>query len=130
MAPRLMLSEEHPEIDIVAPVPGEGVQMPIHLEVDNVDSVITRALSAGAILVRPAAERAAVFFEAVLGWRLSPRVHRKEGESRATGFTTVSKAAWSPPPCSAAMRSATSRRQRRGFELRAAPPASRVMSPL
>jgi uncharacterized glyoxalase superfamily protein PhnB len=113
---RLMLSEEHPEIGVVAPVPGEGVQVTIHLDVDDVDRVITRALSAGAILARPAAdyeygrngvirdpfghrwmisgqpaptglrhgdiayvslwvpevERAAVFFEAVLGWRYEP----------------------------------------------------------
>lgn len=112
---RLLLSEEHPEIGVVAPVPGEGVHTTIHLEVDDVDGVITRALGAGAILARPAAdyeygrngvirdpfghrwmisgapatglrhgdiayvslwvpdvERAAVFFEAVLGWRFEP----------------------------------------------------------
>jgi len=52
----LMLSEEHPEIGVTAPVPGQGAAVTIHLEVDDVDAVIGRAVEAGAALDRPAAD--------------------------------------------------------------------------
>ena len=52
----VMLSEEHPEIGVVAPVPGQGVPVTIHLEVADVDAVIGRAVEAGADLDRPAAD--------------------------------------------------------------------------
>ncbi len=53
---RLMLSEEHPEIGIVAPEPGGGVPFTIYLSVEDVDEVIGRATAAGATLERPAAD--------------------------------------------------------------------------
>jgi len=114
----IMLSEEHPEIDVVAPVPGQGASVTIHLEVADVDAIIDRAVAEGARLERaaadydygrngvirdpfghrwmisgrpaakgprhgdigyvslwvPDAERAAAFFEAVLGWQYRPAV--------------------------------------------------------
>ena len=51
---RLMLSEEHPEIGVTAPRPGLGVPFTLHLEVQDVDEVIRRAVAAGAALERPA----------------------------------------------------------------------------
>jgi uncharacterized glyoxalase superfamily protein PhnB len=52
----IMLSEEHPEIGVAAPSPGQGVAVTLHLEVDDVDAVIGRAVTAGARLERPAAD--------------------------------------------------------------------------
>jgi len=52
----LMLSEQHPEIGVVAPLLGEGVPVTIHLSVTDVDTVIGRALDAGATLERAAAD--------------------------------------------------------------------------
>lgn len=53
---RLMLSEEHPEIGVTAPVPGQGASVTLHLEVADVDAVVDRALGAGATLERAAAD--------------------------------------------------------------------------
>jgi uncharacterized glyoxalase superfamily protein PhnB len=52
----LMLSEQHPEIGVVAPAPGEGVAVTLHLAVTDVDVIIDRTVSAGATLERPAAD--------------------------------------------------------------------------
>lgn len=52
----LMLCEEHPEIGVVAPTPGQGVPVTIHLSVTDVDEVIERALDEGAVLERAAAD--------------------------------------------------------------------------
>ncbi|MGH9029234.1 MAG: VOC family protein, partial [Acidimicrobiales bacterium] len=52
----LMLSEQSPGIGVVAPVPGEGVPVTIHLSVDDVDGVIGRAVRAGALLDRAPAD--------------------------------------------------------------------------
>jgi uncharacterized glyoxalase superfamily protein PhnB len=51
----IMLSEEHPEIGVAAPSPGQGVPVTIHLTVGDVDTLIGRAVSAGARLDRPIA---------------------------------------------------------------------------
>lgn len=53
---RLMLSEEHPEIGVVAPDPGGGATVTIHLSVEDVDEVIGRAVAVGANLERAAAD--------------------------------------------------------------------------
>lgn len=52
----LMLSEEHPEIGVVAPAPGDGVPVTLHLSVADVDVVMARAAAAGATVERPAAD--------------------------------------------------------------------------
>ena len=52
----LMLSEEHPEIGVVAPLPGEGAPVTVHLSVADVDAVIDRAVASGAALERAPAD--------------------------------------------------------------------------
>lgn len=52
----LMLAEEHPEIGFVAPAPGQGTAVTLHLSVADVDAVIRSAVAAGASLERPAAD--------------------------------------------------------------------------
>ena len=52
----LMLAEEHPEMGVAAPGPGQGAAVTIHLGDVDVDDVISRALAAGAVLERPAAD--------------------------------------------------------------------------
>lgn len=55
----LMLSEEHPSIGVVAPVPGAGNSVTLHLlvaEPGEVDQVMADAIDAGAQLERPAAD--------------------------------------------------------------------------
>lgn len=46
----LMLAEEYPECGVVAPQPGSGTSMSIHLHVDNADEIIARAVEAGGTL--------------------------------------------------------------------------------
>lgn len=62
---RLMLADEHPEIGVTAPAPGEGARVTLHLDVRDVDAVLARALTAGAALERAASDepygRQAVF---------------------------------------------------------------------
>jgi RNA polymerase sigma factor (sigma-70 family) len=53
---RRMLSEEHPEIGVVAPSPGGASAVTLHLETTDVDATMQRALVAGAALERPAAD--------------------------------------------------------------------------
>ncbi|MBV8461665.1 MAG: VOC family protein [Acidimicrobiales bacterium] len=53
---RFFLSEEHPEIGIVAPEPGGGVTFTAYLSVEDVDAVLDRAVGAGAVLERAAAD--------------------------------------------------------------------------
>jgi predicted enzyme related to lactoylglutathione lyase len=52
----LMLSEQHPESGVVAPAPGKGVPVTIHLSAADVDTVIGRAVAGGAILERAPAD--------------------------------------------------------------------------
>jgi predicted enzyme related to lactoylglutathione lyase len=55
----LMLSEEHPEIGVTAPRPGEAASVTLHLALEGVEAVdrlIARATAAGAVLERPAAD--------------------------------------------------------------------------
>lgn len=50
----VMLSDEYPEMGILAPAPGASATMSLHLHVDDCDAWIARAVDAGATLVRPA----------------------------------------------------------------------------
>ena len=52
----LMLADEYPEIGVVAPRPGQGNAVTLHLTVDDVDAVTARAVGAGATLDRPPAD--------------------------------------------------------------------------
>ena len=52
----LMLSDEYPEMGIVGPQALGGTSFSIHLHVDNADAWIERAVAAGAVVLRPAAD--------------------------------------------------------------------------
>jgi predicted enzyme related to lactoylglutathione lyase len=52
----LMLADEHPELGVVAPRPGEGAAVTLHLTVADVDRATRRAVGAGATLERPPAD--------------------------------------------------------------------------
>lgn len=52
----LMLADEYPEMNIVGPQTLGGTTFSIHLHVDNADAWIERAVAAGAIVLRPAAD--------------------------------------------------------------------------
>jgi uncharacterized glyoxalase superfamily protein PhnB len=47
-----MMSDEHPEIQVEAPVAGHGAAVTLHLTVDDVDALATRAVVGGAVLDR------------------------------------------------------------------------------
>jgi len=49
---RWMMSDEHPEIQVEAPVAGHGAAVTLHLTVDDVDALATRAVVGGAVLDR------------------------------------------------------------------------------
>lgn len=49
---RMMLSDEHPELGVEAPLAGRGAAVTLHLEVDDCDAAVTRAVSAGAQIDR------------------------------------------------------------------------------
>jgi len=54
---RIMLADEHPEIQALSPKTVGGSPVSIHLYVENVDNAVTRAVAAGAKLVRPVADQ-------------------------------------------------------------------------
>jgi uncharacterized glyoxalase superfamily protein PhnB len=61
-----MMSEEFPEAGVAAPDPTRGAPVSLHLEVDDVDAVCARVVSAGTTMDRgpedsPPAGRVAVF---------------------------------------------------------------------
>ena len=49
----VMLSDPHPEIGVVAPMPGQGNSVTLHASVADVDALTERAVTAGAVLERP-----------------------------------------------------------------------------
>jgi uncharacterized glyoxalase superfamily protein PhnB len=69
----LMLSEEYPEHHVAAPDPKANSYATIHLHVDNADEVIARALSAGAAIETPIADR---FYGERSGTIRGPEGHR------------------------------------------------------
>jgi PhnB protein len=54
---RIMLADEHPEIQALSPKTVGGSPVSIHLYVDDVDRAVERAVAAGATLVRPVADQ-------------------------------------------------------------------------
>jgi len=54
---RIMLADEHPEIQALSPKTVGGSPVSIHLYVEDVDRAIERAVAAGAKLVRPVADQ-------------------------------------------------------------------------
>ncbi len=53
---RIMLSEEHPEIGVVAPVAGGGVPVTVYATVPDVDAMVSAAVASGASLERAVAD--------------------------------------------------------------------------
>jgi PhnB protein len=54
---RIMLADEHPEIQALSPKTIGGSPVSIHLYVADVDAAVERAVAAGAKLVRPVADQ-------------------------------------------------------------------------
>jgi PhnB protein len=54
---RVMLADEHPEIQALSPKTVGGSPVSIHLYVEDVDAAVERAVAAGAKLVRPVADQ-------------------------------------------------------------------------
>ncbi len=55
--PRIMLADEHPELNALSPKTIGGTPISIHLYVEDVDAVVERAIAAGAKLIRPVADQ-------------------------------------------------------------------------
>jgi PhnB protein len=54
---RIMLADEHPELQALSPKTIGGSPVTIHLYVEDVDASVERAVSAGAKLIRPVADQ-------------------------------------------------------------------------
>ena len=54
---RIMLADEHPELQALSPKTVGGSPVSIHLYVEDVDAAVERAVAAGAKLVRPVADQ-------------------------------------------------------------------------
>lgn len=54
---RVMLADEHPEIQARGPQSSGGSPVTIHLYVEDVDATVARAVAAGAQLTRPVADQ-------------------------------------------------------------------------
>jgi PhnB protein len=54
---RIMLADEHPELQALSPKTIGGSPVTLHLYVENVDAAVERAIAAGATLVRPVADQ-------------------------------------------------------------------------
>jgi PhnB protein len=54
---RVMLADEHPEIEALSPKTIGGSPVSIHLYVEDVDAAVERAVAAGAKLLRPVADQ-------------------------------------------------------------------------
>jgi PhnB protein len=54
---RIMLADEHPEIQALSPKTIGGSPVSIHLYVEDVDAAVERAVEAGAKLIRPVADQ-------------------------------------------------------------------------
>jgi PhnB protein len=53
----IMLADEHPEIDALGPKAVGGTPVSLHLYVEDVDTVVAKAVAAGATLIRPVADQ-------------------------------------------------------------------------
>jgi PhnB protein len=54
---RIMLADEHPEIQALSPKTVGGSLVSLHLYVEDVDEAVERAIAAGAKLIRPVADQ-------------------------------------------------------------------------
>jgi len=69
----VMLADEHPEIGALGPETVGGSPISIHLYVEDVDAVVSRAVAAGAQLTRPVADQ---FYGDRVGGVTDPFGHR------------------------------------------------------
>lgn len=79
---RIMLADEHPEIQALSPKTIGGSPVSIHLYVEDVDAAVERAVAAGAKLIRPVADQ---FYgdrvggiEDPFGYRLYIATHKED----------------------------------------------------
>lgn len=68
-----MIADEFPDLNLRAPQPGASISTSLHLEVENADAVIERAVKHGAKLERPPVDQ---FFGARSGTIIDPFGHR------------------------------------------------------
>jgi PhnB protein len=54
---RIMLADEHPEIQALSPKTVGGSPVSIHLYIEDVDTAVEHAVAAGAKLIRPVADQ-------------------------------------------------------------------------
>jgi PhnB protein len=54
---RIMLADEHPEIQAMSPKTIGGSPVSMHVYVEDVDALVERAVAAGAKLIRPVADQ-------------------------------------------------------------------------
>src|SRR5437762_9367608 len=54
---RIMLADEHPEIQALSPKTVGGSPVSLHLYVEDVDKAVERAIAAGGKLIRPVADQ-------------------------------------------------------------------------
>ena len=54
---RIMLADEHPEIQALSPKTIDGSPVSMHVYVEDVDAAVERAVKAGATLIRPIADQ-------------------------------------------------------------------------
>jgi PhnB protein len=54
---RIMLADEHPEIQALSPQTTGGSPVSMHVYVEDVDAMVQRAVAAGAKLIRPVADQ-------------------------------------------------------------------------
>jgi PhnB protein len=69
----VMLADEHPEVEALSPTTVGGTPVTLHLYVEDVDTVVARAVAAGATLIRPVADQ---FYGDRVGGIRDPFGHR------------------------------------------------------
>jgi PhnB protein len=69
----VMLADEHPDFGALSPISVGGSPVNLHLYVDDVDRVVERAASAGAVILRPVKNE---FYGDRTGMIVDPSGHR------------------------------------------------------
>jgi uncharacterized glyoxalase superfamily protein PhnB len=99
----LMLADEYPELDLLAPVTRGGPSQSLRLEVADPDAVVQRAVAAGAVLERPVADsphgRGGVVRDpSGHRWMVSHEARRRRRHGRETSSTPRSGRTTSSAP--------------------------------
>jgi PhnB protein len=94
---RIMLADEHPEMDVRGPLAYGGSPVSLHLYVADVDAVFERAVAAGAKPVRPPADQFYGDRSATLvdpfghRWFLATRKHEVSVEEMTRRYAEMTK---------------------------------------